>query len=87
MQKTLTKRFGEKAFYSPSEVRSTVYKFDFSPTYLPLGYILYLTPEDLSNVMGQEFPDVDPIQYKEEILAFLDKKSYQGSLLQLAPLN
>jgi len=83
--KKLEKKFGKKSFYTRSEIRGTVYKGNFSPTYLPLGYILYLEPQELPNVIGCEFPDVDMLEYKEEILKYLDKKSYQGSILQLAP--
>lgn len=84
LQKTLEKRYGGKSFYSPKEVRTTVYKCNFSPTYLPLGYILYIESKDLSKTIAMEFPEIDPVKYKEDILTFLDKKSYQGSILQLA---
>jgi hypothetical protein len=84
LQQRLENKFGGKSYYTPSEVRSTVYKCNFSPKYLPLGYILYLEHHDLLNILNVEFPEIDPVKYKEEILTFLDKKSYQGSIQRLS---
>ena len=83
LQPLLESKFGIKKYYTASEVRSTVYKSNFSPTYLPLGYILYLDNLELNKVLLKEFPEIDPIKYKQEIVNFLDKKGYQGAIREL----
>ncbi|MGB1197426.1 MAG: hypothetical protein ACPG46_00160 [Thalassotalea sp.] len=74
----LENRYGIKDFYSPSEVRSTVYQKDFNPDLLPLGYLLFLNSTDLSSIFSQEFPSLTPESYKQEILAYLNTKQYLG---------
>ena len=44
----LEKKFGNKTYFSASEVRSTVYKKNFNPAFLPLGYIISLHPDELA---------------------------------------
>ena len=77
---TLEKRYGAFPFYSAHQIRATVYQKDFNPEYLPLAYILYLSPEDLSSVMSREFPSLDIQQYKKEMVTYLDSKNYEGCL-------
>ncbi len=76
----LEKQFGHQTFYTPSQVRTVVYQKDFDPTFLPLGYILFVNPHLLNEVMEKEFPLIDINEYRREILAYLDRKSYQGYL-------
>ena len=83
LHQLLESKFGVKKFYTASEIRSTVYKSNFSPTYLPLGYILYLNNAELDKVLLREFPEIDPIKYKQEIVNFLDKRGYQGAMREL----
>ena len=84
LEQLLEKRYGEKLSYTSSEIRTTVYKCNFSPKHLPLGYILYLNNQDLLQVLNEEFPEIDLPKYKEEILSILDQKSYQGSIRKLS---
>jgi len=76
----LEKRYGNKKFYTASQVRTCVYQKDFDPKYLPLAYILFLTQEELHKVMAKEFPQTIISDYKKEILHYLNDKSYQGYL-------
>jgi hypothetical protein len=80
---TLEKRFGEKNFYSASEVRSTIFQENFAPKYLPLGYLLFLNESSLKEVMLIEYPNINIASYKKEILSYLTKKRYQGYLRAL----
>lgn len=75
--------FGKRDFYSSSEIRTIVYQKDFNPNYLPLGYILFLDPKEIQQTFFIEFPQLDINEYKQEILNYLDKKSYQGFLRKL----
>ena len=77
---TLEKRFGLKENYSASEIRTTVFKGNFSPKFLPLGYILFLDDISLKETMYVEFPQIDVSEYRKEILNYLDSKSYHGYL-------
>lgn len=77
---TLEKQFGKKTYFSAREVRSTVYKKNFNPTFLPLAYIISLHPDELSEVMNKEFPDTSIQEYKHEMMVYLSEKNYQGSL-------
>lgn len=77
---TLQKRFGEQRFYSASQVRETIYKFDFNPEFLPLGYILFLESNELNTTLKNEFPDININQYKKEMLEYLHSRSYDGDL-------
>ncbi|GHG02770.1 DUF6559 family protein [Thalassotalea marina] len=79
----LEKHYGENTFYTASQIRTIVYKKDFNPSYLPLGYILFLDPARLDGVLAKEFPEVKVNEYKKEILTFLEEKSYNGFLLTL----
>jgi len=76
----LVKRFGIKDSYSASEIRSTIFTKNFSPKYLPLGYILFLDDISLKETMYVEFPQVNVSEYRKEILNYLDSKSYNGYL-------
>lgn len=76
----LEKQFGQQEFYNASQIRTVVYKKDFNPSYLPLGYILFLEPSCLRETLTKEFPTLNIVEYKQEILSYLDKKSYQGYL-------
>ncbi|NQZ20481.1 MAG: hypothetical protein HRT53_00330 [Colwellia sp.] len=76
----LENRFGIKGSYSASEIRSTVFRKNFSPKYLPLGYILFLDDISLRETMFVEFPEVNITEYRKEILNYLDSKSYHGYL-------
>ncbi|WP_448566232.1 DUF6559 family protein [Thalassotalea ganghwensis] len=74
----LEKRYGIKDFYTPSEVRATVYQEDFNSDFLPLGYILFLKKADVKAIFAKEFPSLCPDGYKQEILAYLNQKQYRG---------
>jgi len=76
----LEKRFGIKESYSASEIRSTVFIKNFSPKYLPLGYLLFLDDITLKETMYVEFPQLTVASYRQEILSYLDSKSYHGYL-------
>ena len=76
----LERNFGIKVNYTASEVRSTVFKNNFSPKYLPLGYILFLDDISLMETMHVEFPQLKIAEYRKEILNYLDSKSYHGYL-------
>ena len=76
----LEKKFGKRDFYSASEIRTIVYQKDFNPNYLPLGYLLFLDPKEAQQIFSTEFPQLKINEYKQEILNYLDKKSYQGYL-------
>jgi hypothetical protein len=80
----LEKRYGEKAHYSSSEVRATVYQNNFNPKYLPLAYILFLEQNALKNVLYTEYPELNISQYKQEIVTYLNQKRYSGYLQKLA---
>jgi hypothetical protein len=77
---SLEKRFGIKENYSASEIRSTVFIGNFSPKYLPLGYILFLDDISLKETLYVEFPQINVSEYRREILNYLDSKSYNGYL-------
>jgi hypothetical protein len=72
----LENRFGAKKYYTPSEVRSTVYQKNFNPKYLPLAYLLYLDKNDLKNVIFTEYPELDIEQYTIEINDYISQKKY-----------
>ncbi|REL26428.1 hypothetical protein DXX93_07440 [Thalassotalea euphylliae] len=77
---TLEKRYGKHEFYSAHQIRATVYQKDFNPRFLPLGYILFLTPCELNEVFSREFPEMDIEAYKQEIISYLANKNYEGQL-------
>jgi hypothetical protein len=80
---SLEKQYGIKKYYSASEVRTTVFKNNFSPKYLPLGYLLFLDHQTLMEAMYIEFPQVNVDEYRQSILHYLESKSYQGCLQRL----
>jgi hypothetical protein len=76
----LQHRYGEHTFYNASQVRATVYQCNFNPTYLPLGYILFLDACELSKVIAIEFPELCIRKYKQEIKDYLSERKYYGYL-------
>ncbi|REL35172.1 DUF6559 family protein [Thalassotalea euphylliae] len=80
LQPTLEKRYGKQEFYSAHQIRATVYQKDFNPKFLPLGYLLFLEPCELDNVLAREFPEMNIEEYKQEIISYLANKSYEGHL-------
>jgi len=76
----LQKRYGENTFYNASQVRSTIYQCNFNPSYLPLGYILFLDSSDLNTVITTEFPELCIRKYKEEMKDYLSERKYYGYL-------
>jgi len=76
----LIKQYGRQEFYSPSQVRTIVYKKDFDPQFLPLGYILFVRPDLVSETIEKEFPQLQIAEYKKEIGQYLTRKSYKGYL-------
>jgi hypothetical protein len=76
----LEKNFGCKEYYSASEIRTTIFKNNFSTRYLPLGYILFLDDLSLRETMYIEFPQINIFEYSKEITDYLESKSYQGYL-------
>ncbi|MBA6264874.1 DUF6559 family protein [Colwellia sp. Bg11-12] len=77
---TLKRNFGCKEYYTASEVRTTVFQNNFSPKYLPLGYILFLNDISLKETMYIEFPQVNISEYRKDISNYLTSKSYHGYL-------
>ncbi|MBA6338900.1 MULTISPECIES: hypothetical protein [unclassified Colwellia] len=77
---TLERDFGCKEYYTAAEIRITIFKNNFSPTYLPLGYILFLDEISLKETMYIEFPHIDVNEYRQEISNYLISKSYHGYL-------
>jgi len=80
----LTKRYGEKNFYSASQIRSTIYQCDFNPKYLPLGYLLFLEKNSLIQVINQEFPQLCITKYKDEMCEYLSGRKYHCHLQVLS---
>ncbi|KGJ96461.1 DUF6559 family protein [Colwellia psychrerythraea] len=76
----LQKRYGQQTFYSASQVRATVYQCNFNPTYLPLGYLLFLESCTLSEIITTEFPELCMLKYKQDIRGYLDDRKYYGYL-------
>jgi len=77
---TLERNFGCKNYYTASEVRTTIFKNNFSSKYLPLGYILFLDEISLKETMYLEFPQVCISEYRKEISSYLKGKRYHGYL-------
>ncbi len=71
----LAKYYGQQEFYSPSQIRTIVYRKDFDPKYLPLGYMLCAEPKVVQQVMAKEFPQIDINAYKREIVSYLERQS------------
>lgn len=80
----LQQRYGEETFYNASQVRATVYQCNFNPTYLPLGYLLFLDSSALNKVISTEFPELCIRKYKQEIQNYLDSRKYYGYLKLLS---
>lgn len=76
----LERNFGCKEYYTASEIRTTVFKKNFSTKYLLLGYILFLDDLSLKETMYIEFPQIDVSEYRKEISNYLQSKSYHGYL-------
>ena len=76
----LQHRYGEHIYYNASQVRATIYQCNFNPSYLPLGYILFLDSSDLRKVITTEFPELCIRKYKEEINDYLSARKYYGYL-------
>ena len=76
----LERDFGCKEYYTSSEIRTTVFKNNFSTRYLPLGYILFLDDLSLKETMYIEFPEIDICEYRKEMSNYLESKSYHGYL-------
>lgn len=79
---TLEKRYGEHPTYTSNQIRATVYQDNFSPEFLPLGYILFLDPKELEEVLLIEFPELNLQDFKNEVLAYLGN-NYPGTLEKL----
>ena len=83
LQNKLVERYGLHEYFNAHQVRATVYQCNFNPKFLPLAYLLYITPAQLTKVMANEFPDISISCYKNEMLTYLDTKKYQGFILAL----
>lgn len=77
---TLERNFGHKPYYTASEVRSTIFKNNFSVKYLPLGYLLFLDTTSLKEAMYIEFPQTNIDDYRQEMSNYLTSKNYSGYL-------
>ena len=77
---TLERNFGCKDYYTASEIRTTIFKNNFSSKYLPLGYLLFLDDISLKETMYIEYPQINIGEYRQEISNYLEKKSYHGYL-------
>jgi len=80
----LQQRYGDQLFYTASQIRATVYQCNFNPQFLPLGYLLFLDPPLLIQLMREEFPTVCIQGYKKDIRDYLDKRKYHGHLQLLS---
>lgn len=80
----LQKRYGDYTFYSASQVRATVYQCNFNPTYLPLGYLLFLNSCALNEIVATEFPELCIKKYKLEMKEYLNERKYYGYLKLLS---
>lgn len=80
----LQNRYGEQTFYNASQVRATVYQCNFNPSYLPLGYLLFLDSSTLSGIISTEFPELCMTKYKQEIKDYLNDRKYYGYLKLLS---
>lgn len=80
----LERNFGCKEYYNASEIRTTIFKNNFSTKYLPLGYILFLDDLSLKETMYIEFPQIEICHYRKEITDYLESKSYHGYLQVLS---
>ncbi len=80
----MQKRYGEQRHYSASQIRATVYQCNFKPSFLPLGYLLFLDPQLLPTLMKKEFPSICIQDYKKEMRDYLDERKYHGYLQSLA---
>jgi len=76
----LQQRYGEQTFYNASQVRATIYQCNFNPSYLPLGYLLFLDSYSLNKVTAAEFPELCMRKYKQEIKDYLSNRKYYGYL-------
>ena len=79
----LRQRYGEKVSYNASQVRATVYQCNFNPSYLPLGYLLFLEESALSQIISIEFPQLCMNNYKQELRTYLNEHKYYGYLKAL----
>ena len=80
----LQKRYGKQLYYSGKQIRTTVYHCSFTPSHLPLGYILFLEPKQLSELIHKEFPNLCINSYKQEMRDYLNERKYHGYLRLLA---
>ncbi len=76
----LQKRYGEQTYYTPGQVRATVYQCNFNASYLPLGYILFLDSYTQKSIIATEFPELCITTYKQEMKDYLDERKYYGYL-------
>jgi len=76
----LEKRYGKQDYFTPSQIRTCVYQKNFSPKYLPLGYLLFANHQELQKVIATEFPQLDLNEFKHEVQSYLSHKNYQGYL-------
>jgi len=73
LKNKLTKRYGKRRYYTAHQVRATIYQCYYNPKYLPLGYILYLSPSELIAVMENEFAEINLSIYKQEFSQYLER--------------
>jgi len=83
LRPTLEKRYGAQSNYTASQVRATVFQKDFSPRFLPLGYIMCLNGTELQKVLTAEFPDIDIVEYKAEMMTYLNDSNIYLDLVAL----
>ena len=65
---TLERNFGCKDYYTASEVRTSVFKNNFSSNYLPLGYLLFLDDislKDLDDAYNEAKEIIDKNKVKQ----------------------
>ena len=70
LHRQLIKRYGLQHYFTIQEVRSTVYQGNFNPKYLPLGYLFYISPDQLTVIMEREFPEINIHQYKAKMMPY-----------------
>jgi hypothetical protein len=80
----LQKRYGKQLFYTASQIRATVYQCNFNPKFLPLGYLLFLDPSLLIQLMREEFPTICINHYTKDISDYLNNRKYHGCLQLLS---
>lgn len=72
LRPVLEKQYGQHNSYSASQIRTTVFKKNFNTKYLPLAYIMCLKKDEISTVLGVEFPGLCVTDFEQTIRNLVD---------------